>query len=155
MAEVEIRVDKSGLAFAKIMTIFTIIGIVLMVLPAIVYFLGVNQYVPLSEAHKYWHLSASKFWVHVIGRQITGYAWIFDHLDKMDCLSMIGVLILMITPLLAMIAGAIKSKGTYRILFLISAFEFIISIFMKAAVSGGAKKALNSNTVKKVLKMKK
>jgi len=141
--ERDIHVDTMGLAFAKVMTIFTIVGIVLMVIPAIAYFAGINQYVPLTEAHKYWNMSASEFWIHVTGRKITGYAWIFDHLDKMDCLSMIGVLVLMITPLLSMLAGAAKAEnGTYRILLLIAALEFIASILVKsiAAAAGGAKK---------------
>ncbi len=141
--EREIRVDPMGLAFAKVMTIFTVVGIVLMVIPAIAYFAGVNQYVPLTEAHKYWNMSASEFWLHVTGRQITGYSWIFDHLDKMDCLSMIGVLVLMITPLLSMLAGAARAEGTYRILLLIAALEFIASILAKSvAAASGAKKVV-------------
>jgi len=140
----EIKVDDMGFAFAKVMMVFTVIGIVLMVIPAIFYFMGVNQYVPLTEAYKYWRQSASDFWLNVTGRQITGYSWIFDHLDKTDCLSMIGVLLLMMTPLLSMLAGAVKAKDkTYRTLLLIAAAEFIASILVKSivAAAGGAKKA--------------
>ena len=138
----EITVDEMGLAFAKLMMIFTVIGIVLMVIPAIFYFMGINQYVPLTEAYKYWRLSADKFWLNVTGRQVTGYSWIFDHLDKTDCLSMIGVLVLMMTPLLAMLAGAVKAENkTYRTLLLIASAEFIASILVKSivAAAGGAK----------------
>ena len=135
----EIVVDDMGLAFAKTMTIFTIVGVVLMVIPAIAYFMGINQYVSLTEAHKYWNMSASEFWMHVTGKKITGYAWIFNNLDKTDCLSMIGVLILMITPLLSMLAGAAKAKGTYRILLLVASLVFIASILAKSAVVAGAK----------------
>ena len=142
--EREITVDEMGLIFAKIMTIFTVIGIVLMVLPAIFYFMGVNQYVPLTEAYKYWRQSAGDFWLNVTGKQVTGYSWIFDNLNKTDCLSMIGVIILMINPLLAMLAGAVKAENkTYRTLLLIAAVEFIASILVKSivAAAGGAKKA--------------
>jgi uncharacterized membrane protein len=141
--EREIFVDKMGLAFAKIMTIFTVIGIVLMVVPAIAYFMGINPYVPLTEAHKYWRLSATNFWLNVTGKPITGYSWIFSNLDKMDCLSMIGVIVLMVTPLLAMLAGVVKAEDkTYRTLLLIAAIEFIASILVKSllAAAGGAKK---------------
>ncbi len=143
--EREIRVDEMGLAFAKTMMIFTVVGIVLMVLPAIAYFMGINQYVPLTEAHKYWRLSANDFWLNVTGRTVTGYSWIFDHLDKTDCLSMIGVLLLMITPLLAMLAAVVKAEDrTYRMLLLIAALEFIASILVKSlvAVASGAKKVV-------------
>ncbi len=143
--EREIRVDEMGLAFAKTMMIFTVIGIVLMVLPAIAYFMGINQYVPLTEAHKYWRLSANDFWLNVTGRTVTGYSWIFDHLDKTDCLSMIGVLLLMITPLLSMLAAVVKAEDrTYRVLLLIAALEFIASILVKSlvAAASGAKKVV-------------
>ena len=143
--EREIRVDEMGLAFAKTMMIFTVIGIVLMVLPAIAYFMGINQYVPLTEAHKYWRLSANDFWLNVTGRTVTGYSWIFDHLDKTDCLSMIGVLLLMITPLLSMFAAVVKAEDrTYRVLLLIAALEFIASILVKSlvAAASGAKKVV-------------
>ncbi len=143
--EREIRVDEMGLAFAKTMMIFTVVGIVLMVLPAIAYFMGINQYVPLTEAHKYWRLSANDFWLNVTGRTVTGYSWIFDHLDKTDCLSMIGVLLLMITPLLSMLAAVVKAEDrTYRVLLLIAALEFIASILVKSlvAAASGAKKVV-------------
>ncbi len=143
--EREIRVDEMGLAFAKTMMVFTVVGIVLMVLPAIAYFMGINQYVPLTEAHKYWRLSANDFWLNVTGRTVTGYSWIFDHLDKTDCLSMIGVLLLMITPLLSMLAAVVKAEDrTYRVLLLIAALEFIASILVKSlvAAASGAKKVV-------------
>jgi len=147
----EITVDEMGFAFAKVMMIFIVIGIVLMVIPAIFYFMGINQYVPITEASKYWGQSASDFWLNVTGKQITGYSWIFSNLNKTDCLSMIGALVLMMTPLLAMLAGAAKAKDkTYRTLLLIAAAEFIASILVKSivAAAGGAKKATTKLTKK-------
>lgn len=128
----EIRVDPMALAFAKIMTIFTIIGIILMVVPAIFYFMGQNQYIPLTKASLYWQNSTVKFWEHVKGSPVHGYDWIFSNLQYTDCQSMIGVLLLMITPLLSMLASMARApQKAYKILLLVASIEFIISMVVK------------------------
>jgi len=130
--EKEVRVDDMGLAFGKSMIVFTIIGIIMMLLPAIAYFLGIRQYIPLSQASRYWTGSAAEFWQNTKGFHVHGYGWIFDNLGYTDILSMLGVLLLMVTPLVSMLAGMIKaSNRAYRILLLIAAIEFIISIVFK------------------------
>ncbi len=130
--EREIEVDQMALAFAKIMTIFTIIGIVLMIIPAVFYFMGQNQYIPLSEATKYWQNPTVDFWKQIKGVSIHGYDWIFKNLQYSDCQSMIGVLLLMIAPLLSMFAAIPKASGKiYKVLLLIASAEFIVSIILK------------------------
>jgi len=131
MAE-EIKVDPMALAFAKIMTVFTVIGIVLMVAPAILYFMGQNQYIPLSDAMKHWHESTVDFWKNVKGITVHGYDWIFKNIQYTDCQSLIGVLMLMITPLLSMLAAVVKAPNkVYAILLLVASVEFILSIVLK------------------------
>ncbi|NPA40471.1 MAG: hypothetical protein GXO57_08535 [Thermodesulfobacteria bacterium] len=128
----EIYVDPMGLAFGKVMTIFTIIGVILMVAPAIFYFLGKNQYIPLDKAALYWSNATVDFWKHIKGAPVHGYNWIFDNLKYTDCLSMIGVLLLMITPLISMFAAIVKApQKAYKILLFIAAVEFIISMIVK------------------------
>lgn len=128
----EVRVDPMALIFAKIMTIFTIVGIVLMVVPSILYFMGQNQYISLQMASKYWHEPTAEFWKHVKGITVHGYDWIFSNLEYTDCQSMIGVLLLMLTPLLSMIAAIPKAtQKVYKILLFIAAVEFAISIIVK------------------------
>ena len=81
---------------------------------------------------KYWTGSAAEFWQHVKGFQVHGYGWIFHNLAYMDTLSMLGVLLLMITPLISMVAAVFKAPSlTYRILLLLGAAEFVLSIFLK------------------------
>jgi len=128
----EVRVDDMGLAFGKSMIILTIIGIIMMILPAIFYFIGIKQYIPLEEVSKYWAGSASEFWQHTKGFHVHGYGWIFNNLFFTDTLSMLGVLLLMITPLISMFFAMFKAptKG-YKILLLLAALEFIISIAVK------------------------
>ena len=128
----EIEVDPMALAFAKIMTVFTVIGIVLMVVPAIFYFMGQNQYIPLAKASLYWQNSTVEFWEHIKGSPVHGYDWIFSNLQYTDCQSMIGVLLLMITPLLSMFAAIPRApQKVYKILLLVAAIEFIISMVVK------------------------
>ena len=151
----EIRVESMSLVFAKIMTLFTITGVILMVIPAVAYFMGINQYVPLNEVSKYWNMTANEFWMHTTHKQVTGYEWIFSHLDKMDSLSMIGVLLLMITPMLSMIAGAVKAENnTYRLLLLTAALMFIVAIFLKSLIGfvAGAKKFVTNTDRAKIKK---
>jgi len=131
--EREIHVDSMGLLFARIMTISTIIGVVLMVIPSIIYFIGQNQYVPLTEAYKYWDKPTVQFWSHVKGIHIHGYDWVFSNLQYSDCQSMIGVLLLMITPLLSMFAAILKAPKVFKLLLGLAAVEFIISMMVKGA----------------------
>ena len=129
----EVKVDDMGLAFGKAMIVFTIIGIVMMIVPAILYFTGIRQYIPLSEVSKYWAGSAAEFWQHTKGFHVHGYGWIFNNLSYMDTLSMLGVLLLMITPLVSMIAAMFRGPNkAYKILLFIAAVEFVVSILFKA-----------------------
>jgi len=128
----QIEVDEMGLAFGKSMIVFTIIGIVMMVLPAIVYFLGYRQYIPLEQVSKYWTGSAVEFWKNTKGFHVHGYGWIFNNLFYTDTLSMLGVLLLMITPLISMVVAIFKAPGrAFKILLFLAAVEFVISIFVK------------------------
>jgi hypothetical protein len=128
----EIFVDEMAIVFGKVMTIFTVIGIIAMVLPAIFYFMGYNQYIPLDVASKYWHEPALNFWKDAMNKTVHGYDWIFANLKYTDCQSMIGVLIMMITPLLSMVAAIVKApQKVYKILLFLAALEFIISLLVK------------------------
>jgi len=131
-AEKEVKVERMGMSFAKIMTVFTVIGIVVMVIPAIFYFMGQNQYISLQVASKYWNEPTAKFWEHVKGKPVHGYSWIFDNLSYTDCQSMIGVLLLMITPLLSMLASMVTApQKAFKILLLVASIEFVISMVVK------------------------
>ncbi len=131
--EQEVKVDDMGLVFGKSMIVFTIIGIIMMIVPAILYFVGIRQYIPLADVSKYWGGSAAEFWQHTKGFHVHGYGWIFNNLFYTDTLSMLGVLLLMITPLISMIAAMFKGPTkAYKILLFLAAVEFVISILFKA-----------------------
>lgn len=132
--EKEVRVDDMGLAFGRSMILFTVIGIIMMVVPAIFYFLGIKQYIPLPEVSKYWTGSASEFWQNTRGFHVHGYKWIFNNLFYTDTLSMLGVLLLMITPLISMLVAMFKAPTkAYKIVLFLAALEFVVSIMFKTS----------------------
>ncbi len=132
--EREVKVDEMGLAFGKSMIVFTIIGIIMMIVPAILYFIGIRQYIPLADVSKYWGGSAVEFWQHTKGFHVHGYGWIFNNLFYTDTLSMLGVLLLMITPLISMLAAMFKGPTkAYKILLFLAAVEFVVSILFKTS----------------------
>jgi|Deesub1362A_J573_1020465.scaffolds.fasta_scaffold00378_4 hypothetical protein len=124
----EIEVDPMNITFAKVMEIFTIIGLIAMIIPAIGYFAGVSQFVDLQDAVKHWDKPAGKFWEETKQIEISGYAWFLDNLNYMDCLSILGIVVLALAPLLSLIATIPKSKGVYVLLLTILVVEFIIAI---------------------------
>ncbi len=131
----DIKVDKMGYSFARIMSIVTLIGIILMVVPTILYLTGADQYVPITVAEKYWSQTANDFWINVTGKPVKGYSWIFDHLEYMDCLSMLGIIILMFTPLISIIlAGFAAPSKVYKMLLFLAAIEFILAVVIKSVV---------------------
>lgn len=124
----EVKVDPMNTTFAKVMEIFTLIGLIVMIVPAIGYFAGISQFVELKEAVKHWDEPSSKFWEEVKGIEISGYSWFLNNLTYMDCLSILGIVVLAIAPLLSIIITIPKSRGIYTILLAILAIEFIIAI---------------------------
>ena len=124
----EVEVDPMNTTFARVMEIFTVIGLFAMIIPAIGYFAGINQFVELQEAVKHWYKPASQFWEETKGIKISGYSWFLNNLSYTDCLSIMGIVILAIAPLLSIIATIPKSKGIYAILLAILAVEFVVAI---------------------------
>ncbi len=128
----KINVDEMGVIFAKAMVIFSIIGIILIVVPSIGYFLGYRQYLPQSEVISHWSEPVAKFWIDIKTVQPHGYSWIFKNLNYTDTFSMIGVMVLLFTPFFSIIAAMFKTPAKiYKILLAISAVEFILSIVLK------------------------
>ena len=124
----EVEVDPMNTTFARVMEIFTAIGLIAMILPAIGYFAGISQFVGLEEAVTHWDDPASKFWEETKQIEISGYSWFLSNLGHMDCLSILGIVVLAITPLVSLLASIPKSRGIYTILLVILVIEFIIAI---------------------------
>jgi len=133
----EVYVDPMNTSFAKIMEIFTLIGLLVMVVFGILYIIGINPYVDMPSVVNNWGLSATKFWEETEGIHVKGYIFL-KHLNTMDCLSMIGIAILSLAPLASVIGSLFHSKKKiYVILLLILIAEFIFAIIRPLIMAGG------------------
>ncbi len=130
--DTKIEVDRMGLVFAKVIRVLTIVAIIVLIVPAIFYFMGQRQYISLKKAALYWNESATAFWKSLIGKSVHGYGWIFAHIHYTDCLSLIGVMLLMITPLIGIIiAIPAEHRRAYRVLLSLISIEFIVAIILR------------------------
>ena len=83
---------------------------------------------------KYLGKPAYKFWYEIKGNEVNNYSWFLSHHGKMDALSMIGIFILSLTPLVSVLLIIPYAKKIYRILLLILVFELIFSIIKPIAL---------------------
>ncbi len=123
-----VEVDPMNTTFAKTMEILTYIGLVVMIVPGIIYIVTGIGYVNTADAVENWGKSASEFWKATKGIEVHGYSWFLNNLTYFDCLSIIGIVILAITPLVSMIASITKADSKYKVILLIVVIEFIVAI---------------------------
>jgi len=124
----EVKVDPMNTAFARVMEILTYVGLALMIAPGIAYILGGTGYVSVESAISHWDKPASEFWMSVKGIEIKGYSWFLSNLSYLDCLSIMGIVILAIAPLASIVAAAVKADSKYKVILLIAVIEFIVAI---------------------------
>ncbi len=124
----EVKVDPMNTAFARTMEILTYIGLILMIVPGLIYILTGIGYVDTVKAVENWGKSASEFWKSTKGIEVHGYSWFLNNLSYFDCLSIIGIVILAVTPLFSMIASMVKADTKYKIILLIAVIEFVVAI---------------------------
>lgn len=128
MNKEEVKVEPMNILFAKVMEIMTIIGLAIMVIPGIIYSTGVSQFVDVNSTIQEWDKPASRFWEAVAGIKISGYSWFMSNLTFMDCLSIIGIAILALAPLVSLLIAASKAERNYKIIFGVLIIEFVIAI---------------------------
>ncbi len=124
----EIKVDPANTVFARTMEILTYIGLALMFAPGIIYIVYGSGFVSTEDAVKYWNVSAADFWKITRGIKISGYSWFLNNLGYLDCLSIIGVVLLALAPLASIVAALTRSDIKYKIILAVVIIEFIIAI---------------------------
>jgi hypothetical protein len=132
----EIKLDPMNAVFVRTMEILTWIGLALMAMPGIAYIFGVTGFVGVNLAFQNWCEPVSLFWETIKGAKMSGYAWFIDDPSDVDCLSLIGVLVLALVPLASIVMTAIKADRKYRIILGIVAIEFIVGI-LRPIIMGG------------------
>jgi len=127
MYKKELQVDPMNKVFAKVMKICTWAGLIVMIVFGLLYIIGINSYIDVSTVAKYWGEPAASFWRKAKDIEINGY-WFLSHPGFMDSLSMLGVCLLALAPLISVIAIIPNSKKIYMIFLSILTAEFIFSI---------------------------
>jgi len=131
----DVKVDPINIVFARVIEILTYIGIVLMIVPGVIYVISGSGLVDVKEAVANWDKSVKDFWIDTKKMEIRGYNWFLTNLHYFDCLSIVGVVILALAPLIAIIASITKADFKYKIMLSIVIIEFIIAIVRPLIVS--------------------
>lgn len=124
----KVHVDSVNTAFSKVMKVCTLMGITVMIVFGLLYLTGINPYLDTSSVVNHWGKPATVFWEEAKGIRVNDYSWFLFHLTFMDSLSMVGIFLLALTPLISVIVMIPRSKKIYTILLLILTAEFIFSI---------------------------
>jgi len=119
----------ASMTFARVMKICTWTGLFILFVFGILYLSGINTVYDASLIMRNWDKPVSQFWISVRGREAQGYTWFLSHLRGMDSLAMTGILLLALTPLIALLSIIWRMKGMYLILLLILIVEFLFSVF--------------------------
>ncbi len=123
----KIRIDPMNKAFARTMEILTYIGLIMMLIPGIAYIFGNGGLISVEQAIMNWGKPASEFWT-AVGVDPDGYSWFLDNLTYLDCLSILGIVFLAISPIVATISSLLRADTKYRIILTVVVIELVIAI---------------------------
>ena len=124
----KIHIDPMNIMFAKVIKICTLVSIVIMIFFGSLYLAGIKPYLDPSLVVEHWGKPVSRFWKETKGIEINDYSWFLAHVNCMDSLSMIGISLLCLTPLLGIIIIMPRARKVYALLFFILIAELIFSI---------------------------
>ena len=134
---IEINIAPATKSFASTMHWATIVGLVVITVSGIFYLAGVNQYIGLDATILHWEKPTTLFWQETKGIETIGCSFI-RHLNHPDCICMVGIAMLALTPLASLIAALPKSNKIHKTLIsiLIVEFPFAVALSILLASSG-------------------
>jgi hypothetical protein len=124
----EPRVDPVSSRFVRVLEILATIGLVIMVIAGVAYFAGLTQCPDPQIYVDNWDKPANEFWTETEGIEAVGYAWFARNLGCASNVSILGIVVMMLAPLVAMIAVIPISTGLYLLFFAILIVEFAIAV---------------------------
>jgi hypothetical protein len=131
------EIDPLNRSFAAVMETGTYIGLALMLLFGLLYLAGVNPAVPGPACAANWHLPSDAYWEQATGVTPHGYGWFLGDLAKMDNLTVFGVVILALAPVLSVLAAVRHAEHICRYLLILLLIEFGFAIFRPLILAGG------------------
>lgn len=120
----DIEVDEEYRRFARVIRASTLVGLIVLIVSSAVYLLDVNPLVNPDRVVETWHLSASEFWKENAGKEMGSYSQLL-YIEHPDTIALFSLLILALTPVLAILSILLRFKGIYRILALIVISELL------------------------------
>lgn len=136
--EVDIKIDFVNKIFADVMRVMSNVGILVILVSSVFYFVGVNPNDNLTLEVQRWTEPASQFWRDVKGTTAEGYWWFLSNpLDPENGI-LISVVFLALTPLVGFIFAIPRTSGVFRILLLVITAEFIYAIVRAVLFGVGA-----------------
>lgn len=124
----DIKPDLVNTIFAKTMEMFTWIALVIIAIPGIIYFVGSKGFVGISLACCNWDKPAALFWQTTKGIKMSGDLLFVDNYQCMDCMSMIGIMVLVVVSLISLVFTVPKMNAKYKIITGVVIVEFIIVV---------------------------
>ena len=135
----KIPVDETNLRFAGIMEKATMVGLILLALTGLLYFIGVHDLDYLSTVTHNWNEPASEFWSDTTPNHsnVEGIGWFESHLGFSDTLCMLTVGFLGLVPLISIALTVPKAVAKHRTIFTIMTVEFVFIIIYSMLIGGG------------------
>ncbi len=133
----EVEVEPMNTVFARVMEILTMVGLAVMIIPGLISLTGQNVFVDPIHAMNNWDKPAEEFWMDVKGIRVHGYDWFLENLDRFDCLSLMGIVILALTPIASIIASITRAPKIYKIILVIVLAELTFAIIRPLIMAGG------------------
>lgn len=132
----DVLIDKTSLRFVKAMEILTNIGLAVTIISGLVYFAGWSRCADPQAVVSNWHLPASQFWSETQQIEANGYSWFLSDLKCAANVSVLGMAILLLAPLVSILTVLPISKGAYVAFYLVLIIEFILAMIMPLLTRG-------------------
>ena len=133
----DVEVEPMNKVFARVMEVMTLIGLIVMIVPGLISLTGQNVFIdPIHTVHN-WDKPAEEFWMDAKGIKIHGYDWILTNLEHFDSLSLVGIMILALTPIVSIVASVIKAPRVYKAILAIVLAELLFAIVRPLIMAGG------------------
>jgi len=133
----EVEVEPMNKVFARVMEVMTLIGLIVMIVPGLISLTGENVYVDPIKTVQNWDKPAEEFWTDVKGIRIHGYDWFLTNLEYFDCISLVGVVILALTPIVSILATIPKAPRIYKLILTVVLVEMLFAIVRPLIMAGG------------------
>lgn len=130
------QLDHVSERFVRVIEIISNVGLIVMLLAGIAYFVDLPDCANPQALVRNWHKPASQFWMDTQQLEINGYSWFASDLQCAANISIVGMVIMMLAPFFAMLAAIPLSSGIYVVFFVLLAIEFVVAV-TRPIISGG------------------